>query len=172
MKKSLLAVGLFAGAMVSSAAFAADGTVNFTGSITGTACKIDTASKDQTVDLGKISSTAFNEAGSTAGAKQFIIKINECPEGVKAAMVRFDGTQVPGNDAVLALNNDAGKATNVGIQISDNDNNVINLYQNSSVFALTTGDNKLNFTARYYALAKDVTPGVANAVTNFTIVYP
>lgn len=172
MKKSLLAVGLFAGAMVSSAAFAADGTVNFTGAITDTACKIDTASKDQTVDLGKISAAAFNKAGSTAGAKQFILTINECPTDVKAAMVRFDGTQVPGNDAVLALNNDEGKATNVGIQISDNDNNVINLYQNSSAFALTAGDNKLNFTARYYALADVVNPGVANAVTNFTIVYP
>lgn len=171
MKKSLLTVALFAGVVISTAANAYDGTVNFTGTITDEACTVDTNSINQTVDMGKISKTSLKGAGTTAGAKQFTLVLKDCPD-TTTATVRFDGTQVPGNDAVLALKEEDGKAQNVGIQLSDNNNKVINLYQDSTAYAITENvENKLTFNARYYALSDDVVSGTANAVTNFTIAY-
>jgi major type 1 subunit fimbrin (pilin) len=38
---------------------AADGTINFTGSITDTACTVNTSSTNQTVALGTVSSTSL-----------------------------------------------------------------------------------------------------------------
>lgn len=172
MKKNLIAVALFAAAAVSTSAFAADGTVNFTGSITDVACTVDTNSLNQTVDLGKVSKTAFNGAGSTAAAKGFSLVLKDCPTAVTSALVRFDGLQVPGDNSVLALTEATDKAKDVGIQITDNNNNVINLYQDSAPYTLAAGENKLNFTARYYATGNNVDVGSANAVTNFTVVYP
>jgi major type 1 subunit fimbrin (pilin) len=172
MKKNLIAVAVLATSAFASTAFAADGQVNFVGSITDAACTVDTDSLNQSVTLGKVAKTAFTGAGSTAAAKQFSLKLKDCPATVTGATVRFDGTQVPGNNAVLELTDTADKATGVGIQLSDNQNNVINLYQDSAVYPLvSTGVNTLNFTARYYATAADVTVGSANAVTNFTVVY-
>jgi len=169
MKKTLIALAVLA---TSTAAFASDGQVNFTGSITDVSCTVDTGSVTQTVDLGKVSKTAFSAAGSTAAAKQFTVKLTDCPATITSAKVRFDGTQVPGDNSVLALTTAADQATNVGIQLSDDKNNVIKLFEDSAAYTLATGNNDLKFTARYYATAAAVTTGSANAVTNFTIIYP
>jgi major type 1 subunit fimbrin (pilin) len=174
MKKNLIAVAVLAVSAISSPAFAADGTVNFTGSITDIACTVDTTSLNQTVDLGKVSKTAFTAGSKTAGAKDFALILKNCPETVTSARVRFDGQQVPGDNSVLALNNVPDKASNLGIQLTDTQNNVINLYQNSAVYKLTKDVNTLKFVAKYYATGtgNDVGVGSANAVTDFTIIYP
>lgn len=172
MKKNLIAVAVLAASAFTASAFAADGAVNFTGSITDEACTVDTDSLNQTVDLGKVAQSAFNGAGDTAGAKKFSLLLKDCPATVTGATVRFDGNQVPGNNSVLALTEGADTAKNVGIQITDNTNKVINLYQDSAVYPLvSTGVNTLDFAARYYATADAVSVGTANAVSNFTIVY-
>jgi major type 1 subunit fimbrin (pilin) len=174
MKKSLIAATVLS-VVLSSTAFAAptngDGKVNFTGAITDTTCVIDTNSLNQTVDLGKVSKASLPSAGSTSGAKKFTLVLSSCPATVTSAKVRFDGIQVPGDNSLLALTAGADTAKDVGIQISDANNNIINLYQDSAAYSLTTGVNNLNFTARYYAISDAVTVGDANAVTEFTIVY-
>ncbi len=174
MNKNFIAVAVLAASAISPVAFAADGTVNFTGSITDIACTVDTDSKNQIVDLGKVSKTAFTAESKTAGAKEFSLVLKDCPPTVTSAKVRFDGQQVPGDNSILALNDAADKASNVGIQLSDNQNNVINLYQDSAAYNLTTDVNYLKFVAKYYATGtgNDVTAGSANAVTDFTIIYP
>lgn len=173
MKKNLIAVTVLAASALSSAAFAADGTVNFTGSITDVACTVDSDSRNQIVDLGVVSKTAF-ENSKTAGAKNFNLVLTNCPATVTSAKVRFDGLQVPGDNSILALTDVADKATNVGIQLSDNQNNVINLYQDSASYPLVPETNTLKFIAKYYATGTgtDVGVGTANAVTDFTIIYP
>jgi major type 1 subunit fimbrin (pilin) len=68
----------------------------------------------------------------------------------------------------------AGSSTakGVGVQISDDQNKVVPLYEDSSVYPLvSTADNNLNFSARYISLTDAVTVGDANAVTQFTVVY-
>lgn len=175
MKNSLMAATVLSVAL-STNAFAADptngdGTVNFEGFVTDTTCVVDTDSLDQTVVMGGVSKSSLASAGSTIGAKTFTLVLSSCPATVTSAKVRFDGIQVPGNNALLALTAGADTAKDVGIQISDANNNIINLYQDSAAYTLTTGVNKLNFTAKYYAISDLVEAGDANAVADFTIVY-
>ncbi|ALX96570.1 fimbrial protein [Serratia sp. JSRIV001] len=173
MNKNLLAVAVLAASAFSTAAFAADGKVNFAGEIIDQACTVHSDSENQTVTLGKVFVGAFKGgAGVTAASKDFSLILQDCPDTVKAATVRFDGIQVAGNDAVLALTDEPGVATGVGVQIADNNNKVINLHTDSSVYPLSsTEDNVLGFVARYYATSATVTAGKANAVSNFTIIY-
>lgn len=174
MKKTLLAIALVASSAVASSAFASDGSVNFKGSITDAACTVDTASKNQDVFLGDISRKAFPVAGSLAAAKKFTLVLTGCPDTVTGAVVRFDGTQAPGDNSILALTEETDAATGVGVQISDSTGKVVPLYEDSSRYDLSsTGANNLEFSARYISLVgmDDVTVGPANAVTQFTIDY-
>ncbi|MBN6030574.1 MULTISPECIES: fimbrial protein [Pantoea] len=172
MKKTLIAIALMATSAISSSAFASDGAVNFTGTITDAACTIDTASQNQDVFLGNIARTAFSGAGSLAAAKKFTLVLTDCPDTVTGATVRFDGTQVSGDNSILALTAGDSTATGVGVQISDSQNKVVPLFEDSSVYPLvSTGPNNLDFSARYISVADDVTVGDANAVTQFTVVY-
>lgn len=179
MKKTLLSTLLATTAFFSaSAAFAADGTINFTGSITETACVVDTTSATLSVPLGKISATAFKAAGTTAPATKFTLLVKSCPTAT-TAKVNFDGIPVSGDNNVLALTTGTGVATGVGVQISDKTGTVVPLRGLSSSYDLKLGSttpgqdvvNNLEFTARYIATATTVTAGTANASTNFTIVY-
>ncbi|WP_313448766.1 fimbrial protein [Atlantibacter hermannii] len=169
--KLTLAVVLAAMSM-SASVLAADGTVNFTGTITDKACTVDTGSKNQTVDMGTVATTAFGAKGDTAAAKSFTIKLTTCPTDVttNGAAVRFDGMAKDGDPSVLALDA-ASVATDVGIQIKDNANKVVRLFENSSVYTLVQGDNNLNFTARYISTADTVGAGTANSSAQFTIIY-
>lgn len=90
-----------------------------------------------------------------------------------SASVKFDGTSVNGDNSVLALTQEAGVATGVGIQLSDDSNTVLPLFTASKAYSLQSGGatNNLDFVARYISTAADVTPGPANATANFSINY-
>ncbi|WP_431225195.1 fimbrial protein [Serratia sp. L9] len=172
MNKNLIAVAVLAASAFSTSVFAEDGKVNFSGTIIPQGCEVTADTVNQIVDLGKVSVTSFPSSGATAGSKDFSLKLKNCPTTITAATVRFDGIQVPGNNSILALTDEANVATGVGIQIADNQNKVINLHQDSNEYPLvSTGENILKFVARYVSTSATVTAGPANAVSNFTIVY-
>ncbi|WP_075182350.1 fimbrial protein [Pantoea sp. 1.19] len=172
MKKiaSLATVISFGGAIFGL--HAADGTIQFTGNITDTACVVETASSSQTVALGTVASTAFSSAGSTAGAKPFTINLSNCPAAVTSAAVRFDGSLNTANSSILALNS-GEDAANVGVAIYEQDSStLIPIGSDSASFPLSaSGINTLNFVAKYYATATPVGAGSANATASFTIAY-
>jgi major type 1 subunit fimbrin (pilin) len=181
MKHTLLAAALATTAVLSfSSAFAADGTVNFTGSVTDTACVVDLGTNNTlSVPMGRISKTSFGAAGSLAGATKFTLKLKTCPAATSAT-VKFDGIAAGGDDKILALTGGTGAATGLGIQISDKGGNVLPLATDSASYTLAQGDaldptkdvsNDLNFTARYISTAAAVTAGTANATATFSINY-
>jgi major type 1 subunit fimbrin (pilin) len=169
---SLTAVGmmLLAGS-VSAQAY--DGTVNFQGEIVDSACTVDIgAGNTMTVDMGKVNKSAFTGAGSTASATKFTLKLKDCPETITSATVKFDGTAYSGDDSVLALTQETGVATGVGIQLSDRTQSVLPLFTASSSYPLAAKtENTLDFYARYIAMADTVTAGPANSVATFTMNY-
>lgn len=174
MKKNIIAAALVSSVVLSASALAADGTVNFNGEITDEVCTVAAASKDFSVDMGKIGTNSFNGSGSLSGAKQFHIILTDCPASVanNGVAIRFDGNQKNGDNAILDLTS-ASTAQNVGIQLSDAQNQIVKLYENSSKYAIQAGsvENKLGFTARYISTAATVSAGTANAVSQFTIDY-
>lgn len=181
MKKTLLAAALATTAALSfSSAFAADGTVNFTGSVTDTACVVDMGGTNVlAVQMGKISKSSFTVAGTVAAATKFTLQLKSCPSATTAT-VKFDGIAANGDDKVLALTTGTGVATGLGIQLSDKSGAVLPLATNSTSYTLLKKDltatppadvNDLVFTARYISTAAAVTAGSANSTATFSINY-
>lgn len=166
---------LVLGILASSATYAADGKISFTGSVTDSACTVtNSESSPLTVNLGKVSKSAFSGSGSTAAPTKFTIQLTGCPDTVSSATVKFDGTPFNGDNSILALTSGTDAATGVGIQITDSSQTVLPLSQASASYALsTTTDNinSLDFVARYVSTASTVTAGSANADASFTINY-
>ncbi|MFA3778406.1 fimbrial protein [Yersinia sp. 1652 StPb PI] len=174
MKKNLMALALVASGILASSAYAADGTINFEGEITDSACIVDTNSENLTVSLGRVSAASFAGAGSYSSATQFQLVLKECPASATTAIIKFDGTSVAGDNSVLALTPGAGVATGVGIELSDASQRVVNLYTESAPYTLVTGagsETNLDFTARYKSLDTTVGAGIANASAQFTVIY-
>lgn len=172
MKKLSLFVSVVTSALISSAAFAADGTINFTGNVTDTACTVDTASANQTVKLGTVAVSSFAAAGATAAPTRFSINLTNCPATAKTANIRFDGPVASGNSSILSLSS-GQTAGNLGVGLYQQDSTTLIPIGSStpSVTLTTTGTNTLTFIAKYYAISTPVGVGTANATATFTVSY-
>ncbi|EAT6372294.1 type 1 fimbrial protein [Salmonella enterica] len=158
--------------MSTSGVMAVDGTIHFTGSITDQACNIDTGSQDMDVDLGNVSKSAINgSVGIKAAPTKFSLKLTSCPSTISGATVKFDGTADNDNQDLLMLDNEAGVATGVGIEIADKNGSTIPLHTASMNYPLVEGENSLDFIARYVSTKSSVTTGPANGTSQFTINY-
>lgn len=154
-----------------SASYAADGEINFTGSVIDTACTMDIgANNKMSVILGNVAKTAFSGPDSVSSVTEFDIKLKSCPE-VTTASVKFDGVTVPGNNEVLALTEETGAATGVGIQITDQANKIVTFKTATDSYPLAAGDNTLPFFASFIQTDAAVVAGTANATAQFTINY-
>ncbi len=173
MRKSFIAMLIATTSIfVANNALAADGTIDFTGEIIDNACELAAGSDALKVNLGKVSKTALPSAGVTAAATKFTIKLINCPATVSTASVKFDAESYSGDDTVIALKQESGVATGVGIQITDDANTVVPLFTASKTYPLKEGvENNLDFIARYIAKTDSVTAGLANANATFTINY-
>ena len=173
MKKNIIATLIAASSVFAiNNALAADGTIDFTGEITDQACELAAGSDALKVNLGKVSKTALPSAGSTAAATKFTIKLINCPATVTTASVKFDADSYLGDDSVIKLKEEAGVATGVGIQITDDVNTIVPLFTASKNYPLQQNvENNLDFRARYIAKSDTVTTGPANGTATFTINY-
>ncbi|WP_338628941.1 fimbrial protein [Enterobacter sp. JJBC] len=178
IKSGVLVRSLLAAAVICSVPFtasAADGTINFTGSILDSACTVNTISASQTVNLGNLQRSVFKAAGDVASATRFDIVLENCPDTVTSASVKFDGTANATNSNILALNS-GQTAQGVGVALFEEDGvTAIPLSTPSAQMTLVnTGDtnrNVMTFVAKYQATQAAVTAGTANATSDFTIVY-
>jgi major type 1 subunit fimbrin (pilin) len=181
MNKTLLSAALIAGfgvaAFAPQAAHAVDGTINFTGAITASTCKINGAVAPATiaVTLPTVASTSLASVAATGGRTPFSIALSACTGQTKATTYFEPGltTSADGNLKVAT-----GGATNVELQLLNNDstNSVINVAaasaaQNSAQLTLTAGAGTLNYYVQYYATAIPVGAGAANSSVQFSMIY-
>lgn len=158
--------------MTSEIAYAFDGNINFTGTITEESCTVATESVSQTINLGTFSSTSFTAVGQGVGATPFTIVLSNCPESVTQARARFEGATNAANTQLLAITPVPGAAANVGIGLYEANNvTPINMLTDSVFQAVTTAGGTLRFVAKYVATSASVTAGTANATVNFTLSY-
>lgn len=171
MKKITLISALVSLSIFQTAS-AADGVINFTGNITGTACVVDTNTIAQPVDLGTVSTAAFAGGNSTtAAAKRFNIVLKSCPASISSASIRFDGTTNAANPSILALSN-GQTATNVGVALYEQDSatQIPVGSTSANVNLLEDVNNTLTYFAKYMATGV-VGAGTANSSTSFTVTY-
>ncbi|EPL9568027.1 fimbrial protein [Providencia rettgeri] len=169
LKKSLTVIGVALAVTSASTAFAS-GTINFTGEITDIACTVDSNSKNLNVDLGKVSSKSLAAQGEVAGLKDFTIKLIDCPANSKVT-VRFGGTRDTADRDILAINQAAGVAKNVGIALFEKDATTqIKLFEDSKEVEFDGATVDLDYVARYKATGA-ATAGPANSSAVYSIQY-
>jgi type 1 fimbria pilin len=108
--------------MAAATAQAADGQVEFTGTINDNACTINSESVKKAVDMGQVRIADFpNTVGAvaTAGATPFSISLENCSGStLKNASIKFSGQQSGTDATVLGMTGD-NQVSGVGIQIND-----------------------------------------------------
>ncbi|ECA8972704.1 TPA: fimbrial protein [Salmonella enterica] len=199
MKLNMIAGTLaLSSVFMAGSVMAADGTVHFRGEVVDSTCEVTPETRDQVVDLGKVNRTTFANVGDLAAPTQFSIDLQECPETYKTATVRFDGVEDEHGDGNLKIGtpiDNSGDAA-AGINPSNNsgdytgteptaiaaggvairlfnraDNSPLGLYNDSTPATISNGTASMKFIARYVSTIKDVTPGTANADSQFTVEY-
>ena len=174
-------------AMAAATAQAADGQVEFTGTINDNACTINSESVKKAVDMGQVRIADFpNTVGAvaTAGATPFSISLENCSGStLKNASIKFSGQQ-SGTDATVLGMTGENQVSGVGIQINDaRTGNKLALNTASNDYVLRPQSNTFDFTASYVRLVADTeasedTPGVrgigtgkVNALASFDVTY-
>lgn len=133
------------------------------------------------VDMGTVSFSAFKGPGSTAGGRDFAIKL-QCPGGAGVSGTRvnmtFDGNLADNTTAVQGvLRNDlkgVNVATGIGVQILDKNHKVVAFREPHPVATLTgevTQFLNLSYFARYYQYLPQATAGAVQSHMVFNITY-
>lgn len=180
MKKVLLPLMAMVLSATTYNAMASHGTVKFTGEIKRSACEVTADTQNKEVYLGTYPTSAFKNIGDKSASKGFQVSIKDCDPGDYT--MRFDGNTVPGHFELLSVsaegNEGTSAATGIGIEITDNNGNVLPVADGSNISDSVAKVNVpvgqttavFNFQARYRSFGV-VTPGLANATSSFTIEY-
>jgi major type 1 subunit fimbrin (pilin) len=154
---------------------ASTGTLNISGSITGSACSIEGAASDIPVNLGAVPKTAFTATGTPVATAGFPLKLTGCSPSSDVS-VRFNGTPDSANTSFLQLTQETDVATNVAVGLFEKDGKTpIAINQTSAVQKTdAAGAANLYYQVGYVATGTvaSVTTGPANAVAEFTILNP
>ncbi len=186
-KKPLIAAvsSILLSSVFATQALAADGTITFNGKVTKASCDVTTDSKDMSVTLPSISSTAIGtNVGDMAGQTAFTIKLENCEsQTATAEKVRVAFVGASDDDNIYALKNTAtaDAATGVALQILQQDGETkidINNGANKAVeYAIpakgegaTTLD--LHYNVAYVnTLGKEPTTGDVLSVATYSVEY-
>lgn len=190
-KMTVLAIAVGFSSLVS----AADGVINFTGSITAASCSVtagagtsvggQAGSQTITVAMGAVSTDSLGDsrAANIVGAKTVNLNL-DCggtANGLSSVKLQFD----PASGSGIDTNNNAllkttGNATGVGIGLYNSSNELINLSGNGNVVGqlVPTGSApnitysaNLNLRAAYVANGQTLAAGTANGTLPFTLIY-
>lgn len=172
--------------MIAVNAHAADGQVEFTGSINDNACTINSGVLKTSVDMGQVRIADFaNTVGSTAGSTPFSVSLENCSTStLKNVSIKFSGQQSATDDTVLGMSG-TNQVTGVGIQINDaRTGSKLPLNTASTDYVLRPQTNTFDFTASYVRLVADtaavpegaaavrgIGTGKVNALASFDVTY-
>ncbi|MDN7994199.1 fimbrial protein [Burkholderia orbicola] len=194
MKKTTLVMSMFGFACAAvNTAHASDGTINFTGSVVASTCKINGGTNDVTVALPKASTNQLTAVGATAGRTPFTLTLSGCatdkkegentiPAPVKKVSVAFEPgpnvdlatgrLKLTGADAAsgvqIAILNDKYDPIKIGAESSAQGSQIVDI----DTAAGGTGTATLQFAAQYVATSAAVTGGSANSFVTYSLVYP
>lgn len=170
----IMLVGISAFSVV-SIANAADGQIDFTGSVVGNTCTINGGTgQNFAVNLPPVSTATLADPGSWAGRTPFQIKLTNCTPASGSVRALFEAGPTV-NQQTGRLIVDAKGAKNVEIGLLNSSYGKIvagaaNGSQNTDVLNIESGAATMNFVAQYESLG-GATPGAANSRVQYTIVY-
>ncbi|EMN3921753.1 type 1 fimbrial protein [Citrobacter farmeri] len=186
INKKLLTAAIFA-TLLSANASAADGTINFVGKVTASACATlvgagptgGSMELPATVTLPNVTSSTLNEAvGTYAGHTRFSIYLEDCEATAGLDNVRaiFTTATPAAGDSHVMGNTAPGGAQDVAIAILKTDGTEIDLNSGPDTddgepLPVVSGPVTLNYQAAYRSLTTTVTAGDVTGTANYIISY-
>ncbi|MBL5904473.1 fimbrial protein [Serratia fonticola] len=184
MKNTLISLAAIGCGLLSSGAFASDGTITINGQVTNITCAINVNGQsggDYELTLPTVSELSL-KSGNTAGANLLAIQVKGCtsskselPSGVRAA---FENTNVnPSTGNLLNTTAPGGAtlgATNVEIQLTNSSKLPINLITNVNNVATpidVNGDATMNYYVQYIAPSADAIAGKVTTSAVYSLDY-
>ncbi|MEX1843613.1 fimbrial protein [Enterobacter cloacae] len=171
MKKIVFALSVLA--VSATAAYAADGTINFTGSVIDPACTATPSSSS--IAMGSISKSALSSVGATSQGKPLTITLSDCPAAARSATITFSGTPDTTNSQLFKVvaSGTNTAATGIGVALYEaNGSTMIPVNTASASKNLsTTAETAYSFVAKYMATSATMTGGDANSSLSYTINY-
>ncbi|KML22921.1 hypothetical protein VL10_14575 [Leclercia adecarboxylata] len=180
MKKIILASVMTVSAFSAISAFAADGSIQFTGTVIDTGCDIRvapthnaSATSVSTIDLKNVARSAMGSTiGSYANKTAFALTLINCPTSMAKASANFDYEASPAGNAYLA-NAEAIK-NGVGMQLFDDNNGSTPLVKGvpSAPVTFVNRSAVLPFSVALVNISgSPVDPGKVTSEAQYTIVY-
>lgn len=174
MSKNLLSIaaattfGLLA---LAPAAHAADGLIDFTGSVVSSSCAINSGTPNFAVTLPPVSTQVLDTLGKTAGRVPVSIALTGCAPGSKVRAHFESGATTNGAGRLIA---DAAGATNVDLQLLNEEFLAVKAgaaAQNTNAVTVPAGGNvDLKYYVEYYSTGA-ATAGAVTSRVNYTIAY-
>ncbi|MES2250255.1 MAG: fimbrial protein [Pseudomonadota bacterium] len=155
------------------AAHAADGQIDFTGSVTASSCTINEGAPSFTVTLPPVSTKALDAIGKTAGRVPVSISLSNCTAGSKVRAHFESGLATNGAGR---LTTDVGGADNVELQLLNEGMDVVKAgaaegTQNTVFVPVSgTGTADLKYYVEYYSTGA-AGAGAVKSRVGYTIAY-
>lgn len=146
------------------------GNIIFKGKITDSSC--DIIQKDKEVDLGEHSVADLKKKDNKTPVKEFDISLINCSLAMTPLKIKMEGMAHTDNAELYALEADEKSAGNVGIVITDEQDQLISpagIYKDIAL-KNDSRDYTLTYKAAYQATGL-ATPGTGNATINYTVSY-
>lgn len=168
-KVSIIAMGVLLAASQVNAAAASDGTITFTGQINSQTCTVSVngGGSSASVTLPAVASSLLQTSGNTAGATRFNMDLTNCATQTGDVFAYFEqGANVNADGRLI----NTGTATNVDLQLVDDESNPLNVGSTDQLDSpktgtLTAGAATLSYAARYYSTGATTGGTVASTVT-------
>lgn len=152
------------------------GIVHLRGALVNGTCSVAPESRELYVNMGTYRTNQFGDLGSYVGHIPFSIHLNHCVRSViDDVKIRFTGVTDGKDPQVLLAGSGELGARGVGIALFDVQDNLLPLNGDyAQIPDLPSAGNMVNeihFIARYRATSHAITPGKADAMAWFTMVY-
>jgi major type 1 subunit fimbrin (pilin) len=185
MQKRILSVAVIGfAALLSTAAQAADGTIQITGAVADTTCSINGKATgtpaDVSVTLPTVQTGALATAGATAGtsnAGDIRFALSGCSGTATKVIARFEnGPTVDSSSGYLTNQASASPAKNVQVRLLNANTQPINILtgENNTLatngVTITGGAATIDYYAQYYATGK-AEPGNVTTSVQYTMQY-
>jgi len=143
--------------------------LRFKAMIVDRTCTVAPESQNINVALGTWGTKNMMNVGDKTRSIPFVIHLSDC--SAKNVSVSFKGIPDKNDAQLLALSDDS-TATNIAIQILDQNRQLLPIETFTKPIAVDNNKNlQLNFFAHYITTGKNVTAGTANATANFVLNY-
>lgn len=144
--------------------------ISILGNIYANTCKVDSASQNLTVSLGKANSSDFKDVGDIGKWKTFDLTLSSCPSSLVLATATFHGKPDSVHPTKFA---NTGTAKGLALELADPQDQIALAPHSSFNVLINQSDHTADFplAARYYATSMPVTAGTFSSVVQVTFIY-